>query len=101
MTGALDFFTASRSGDILSPSFGSILGSDASFVARAARASGVQLVPVITAAAPITALRMRNERRSTPVVGGGAASGVVAGVGVDPLTVSCVVIVLLLFRVPC
>src|SRR5262249_17501744 len=32
----------------------------------AARASGFQVVPVIAAAAPITAFRIRNERRSTP-----------------------------------
>ena len=36
----------------------------ASLAACWARASGVQVVPVITAAAPMTALRMRNDRRS-------------------------------------
>jgi hypothetical protein len=58
----------------------------ASFAACAARASGVQVVPVITAAAPMTALRMRNVRRSMPgefSVAAGAAGmlGVVSGLG--------------------
>src|SRR6266850_4457357 len=62
MTGPLDFFTTSRSGDIVEP----CLGCAASFAAWAARVWGVQGTPVIAAAAPMTALRMRNERRSTP-----------------------------------
>src|SRR6185436_14189915 len=62
ITGALDFFTTSRSGERLEPS----LGSPASLAACAARASGVQVLAVITAAAPMTALRMRNDRRSMP-----------------------------------
>src|SRR4029434_11204652 len=60
MTGPLDFFTTSRSGDNLAPNF----GAPASFSACAARASGVQARAVITAAAPMTALRMRKDRRS-------------------------------------
>src|SRR5262245_60599689 len=62
MTGPLDFFTTSKSADIVAPS----LGPSASFLACWARASGVQVLPVITAAAPMTALRIRNFRRSTP-----------------------------------
>src|SRR6185503_10443070 len=73
MTGPLDFFTTSRSGESLEP----ILGSAASFSACWARASGVQALPVITAAAPMTALRMRNDRRSTPA--GTSASATAAG----------------------
>src|SRR6478672_6860159 len=69
MTGPLDFFTTSRSGDMVAPNF----GAPASFVACWARASGVHVRPVMTAAAPMTALRMRNERRSTPA--GKAESG--------------------------
>src|SRR5262245_1216311 len=38
----------------------------ASFAAWWARASAVQVRPVIAAAAPMTALRMKNERRSIP-----------------------------------
>src|SRR5262245_1596993 len=67
ITGPLDLFTTSRSGDIVVPSLGaSFLGCAASFAACAARASGVQVVPVSAAAAPMTPLRMRNDRRSTP-----------------------------------
>src|SRR5262245_54356090 len=73
ITGPLDLFTTSRSGDIVVPSLGgSFLGWAASFAAWAARASGVQVVPVSAAAAPMTPLRMKNERRSTP---GGTDSG--------------------------
>src|SRR5215471_10597864 len=43
---------------------GNGLFAAASFAACAARASLVQIVPVIAAAAPITALRMRKVRRS-------------------------------------
>src|SRR6516225_3592733 len=43
---------------------GNGLFAAASFAACAARASLVQIVPVIAAAAPITAFRMRNVRRS-------------------------------------
>src|SRR6516225_2662133 len=63
ITGPLDLFTTSSSGDMVAPS----LGLSASFAACWARASGVQVVPVIAAAAPMTALRMRNARRSMPV----------------------------------
>jgi hypothetical protein len=57
----LDFFTTFRSGESVAPIFGL---PAASLAAWAARASGVQALPVITAAAPMTALRIRNERRS-------------------------------------
>src|SRR5688572_33484417 len=60
MTGPLDFFTTFKSGERVAPCF----GAPASLAAWAARASGVQLRPVITAAAPITPLRMINDRRS-------------------------------------
>src|SRR5205809_2046452 len=59
MTGPLDFLTTSRSGERAPP----ILGAPASFAAWAARASGVQVLPVITAAAPIAALRMMKDLR--------------------------------------
>src|SRR6187402_710658 len=77
ITGALDFFTTSRSGESLEPN----LGSPASLAAWAARASGVQVLAVITAAAPMTALRTRNDLRSIPsgrfaVAGTSGASGV-------------------------
>src|SRR6185503_12943011 len=62
ITGPLDLFTTSRSGESLAP----ILGAVASFAACWARASGVHALPVITAAAPMTALRMRKDRRSRP-----------------------------------
>src|SRR6185503_6625700 len=62
MTGPLDFFTTFRSGDILEP----ILGAAASLAACWARAAGVQALPVITAAAPMTPLRMMKDRRSMP-----------------------------------
>src|ERR1700757_1489236 len=61
MTGPLDLFTTSRSGDI---EVESTLGAADSFAAWAARVSRVQTDPVITAAAPMTALRMMNDRRS-------------------------------------
>src|SRR5215471_10936912 len=55
ITGPLDCFTTFRLGESL--------GTSASFAAWAARASGVIVFPVMTIAAPMTALRMRNERR--------------------------------------
>src|SRR5215831_9091675 len=55
ITGPLDCFTTLRLGESL--------GISASFAAWAARDSGVIVFPVITIAAPMTALRMRNERR--------------------------------------
>src|ERR1041384_2041195 len=67
ITGPLDSFTMARSGDmVLESSLGlPVPGfAAASFAACAARASGVQIVPVIAAAAPITAWRIRNARRS-------------------------------------
>src|SRR4051812_7191658 len=70
MTGALALFTTSRSGERREPSFGSV----ASFAAWAARASGVHVLAVITAAAPMTALRMMKDRRLMPS-GRSAVSG--------------------------
>src|SRR5689334_22973403 len=49
---------------VVESSVGNGLFFAASFAACAARASIVQTVPVIAAAAPITAFRMRNVRRS-------------------------------------
>src|SRR5262245_23723861 len=60
MTGPLDCLTTFRLGESVAP----ILGAPASLAACWARASGVQVAPVIAAAAPMTALRIRNERRS-------------------------------------
>src|SRR5215213_10046452 len=75
MTGPLDVLTTSRSGEraelILRPAsppeaaFADCCAA-ASVAACCARASGDHVVPVITAAAPIAALRMRNARRSMP-----------------------------------
>jgi hypothetical protein len=65
MTGPLDRFTTSRSDDMeVESSGGSGDFAAASLAACWARACGVQTVPVIAAAAPITALRMMNVRRS-------------------------------------
>src|SRR5215831_7998604 len=61
MTGPFDLFTTSKSGDIVAE-FN--LGAPASLAAWAARAWRVQVVPVITAAAPMMALRMTKVRRS-------------------------------------
>src|SRR5215469_7436639 len=67
ITGPFDFFTTSRSGDIeVESSGGSSDCEAASFVACWARASGVHVLPVITAAAPMIALRIRKVRRSMP-----------------------------------
>src|SRR4029079_14606730 len=74
ITGPLDFFTTLRSGDRgAEPT----LTPDDSFAACCARASGVQTFPVITAAAPMTALRMRKDRRSIPcgITGSSGNSG--------------------------
>src|SRR4051812_38782163 len=54
------------------------LGCAASLAACWARASGVHDLPVSAAEAPITALRIKNDRRSTPAgtaVSGGARNG--------------------------
>src|SRR6516225_3364166 len=65
ITGPLDLFTTSRSCDIeVESSGGNGDFAAASFAACWARASVVQTVPVIAAAAPITAFRMRKVRRS-------------------------------------
>ena len=65
-----------------------------SFAAWAERASRVQVVPVITAAAPITAFRMRNVRRSM-VAGRFGSAG---GSGNNPsLLVECGVLMILVF----
>src|SRR6186997_2107346 len=76
MTGPLDFFTTFKSGESLEP----ILGAAASLAACWARASGVQALPVITAAAPMTLLRMMKDRRSMPA--GTSVSAGTAGNGV-------------------
>src|SRR3954452_9490328 len=83
MTGPLDFLTTSRLGERSPPS----LCSPASLAALAARDSGVQVLPVITAAAPMTALRTMKDRRliSEGIAGssgnaGGSASLLVLGV---------------------
>src|SRR3954470_19897704 len=75
MTGPLDCFTTFSSGEVAPPSF----GAPASLAACAARASGVQVRPVITAAAPITALRTRNARRSMGVAIAGSADEFTGG----------------------
>src|SRR4051812_894319 len=63
ITGPLDFLTTSRSGESgAEPT----LTAPASLAAWLARASGVHSFPVMTAAAPMTALRMRNDRRLIP-----------------------------------
>jgi hypothetical protein len=60
----LDLFTTSKSCDIeVESSGGNGDLAAASFSACWARASGVQTRPVITAAAPMTALRMMKDRR--------------------------------------
>jgi hypothetical protein len=66
MTGPFDCLTTFKSGDMVEESnFGfPAAGFVASFAACAARASFVQTRPVITAAAPMTALRIMNVRRS-------------------------------------
>src|SRR4029077_2384221 len=65
ITGPLDLFTTSKSCDMeVESSGGNGLFSAASLAACWARASAVQTVPVIAAAAPITAFRMRTVRRS-------------------------------------
>src|SRR4051812_323840 len=70
MTGPLEFFTMARSSDMPAPRVGlppallAVPLAAASLVACFARASCVQTVPVIAAAAPITALRMIKVRRS-------------------------------------
>ena len=74
ITGPLDLFTTSRSGEI-EPEFRAGLEA-ASLAACAARASLVQVVPVMTAAAPITAFRIRKVRRSIFSGGVDAFSGV-------------------------
>src|SRR6185312_13084394 len=67
MTGPLDFLTTLRFSDMELESSGGRDGFAAASVAACwARAWGVQALPVITAAAPITALRMMNVRRSMP-----------------------------------
>src|SRR5436305_11484927 len=68
MIGPFDFLTTLRSGERVAPS----LGAAASLAACCARASGVHVLPVITAAAPMTAFLIKNERRSNPA--GGAVS---------------------------
>src|SRR5690242_19170393 len=96
MMGPLDFLTTSRSGDMSSPSLAVVVfTSDASLAACWARASGVHVLPVITAAAPMTALRTRKARRSMPAAGGVTAE---AMGGTDPLTVTRVGIVMIVLR---
>jgi hypothetical protein len=63
ITGPLALFTTSKSDDmVVESSAGSGDFAAASFAACWARASGVQVLPVITAAAPMTALRMMKDR---------------------------------------
>src|SRR6516225_5150314 len=65
ITGPFDCFTTFKFGDMeVESSGGNGDFAAASLAACAARASRVQVVPVITAAAPITALRMMKVRRS-------------------------------------
>jgi hypothetical protein len=60
----LDLFTTSKSDDMeVESSGGNGDLAAASVAACRARASGVQVAPVITAAAPMTALRMMKARR--------------------------------------
>ena len=76
ITGPLDFFTTFRLGD--RPA--AFLGCAASFAAWAARASGVQVVPVMTAADH----RVPHEKRPTVDVGrknGHSEQSVFAGSG--------------------
>src|SRR6516225_8275765 len=64
MTGPLDLFTTSKSDDMeVESSGGNEDLAAASLAACWARASGVIDLPVITIAAPITALRIRKARR--------------------------------------
>jgi hypothetical protein len=64
ITGPLDLFTTSKSDDMeVESNGGNGDFAAASFAACWARASGVQTFPVITAAAPMTALRMMKARR--------------------------------------
>src|SRR5215469_3312243 len=60
ITGPLDSFTTLRLGDR------GTCGFEGGAAAACARASGVSARPVTSAAALMTALRMRNDRRSTP-----------------------------------
>src|SRR5262249_43993439 len=99
MTGPSDFLTTSRSCD-MEPPIGcdpSFLAGAASFAACWARASGVQVAPVITAAAPMQALRIRKVRGA----GSGGGGGPGGGGGATPLIVREVaaLMIVLLFAV--
>src|SRR5689334_7435750 len=66
ITGPFDFFATFRSGDIDVESSGGRGEFAASLAACCARASAVQVRPVITADAPMTAFRMMNDLRLIP-----------------------------------
>jgi hypothetical protein len=86
ITGPLDLFTTSKSGDIeVEFTGGKADLAAASVAACRARASGVQVLPVITAAAPMTALRMMKARRliSNLIIGSAGNAGLGSLSGVD------------------